>query len=223
MAELNFNHFVERGIKKFMFFGEAGSGKTQIAIQFAKNLSTAYNSNVHLIDMDQTKPMYRARDAKVDNNAIIFHSGHQLLDTPVVPAGVEALLLDDEAIVVLDIGGNSMGAVQVGQYADAFQDADSSAFFVLNIYRAFSDTQDKILETISTIEAQSHIKIPYVIANPNLGGDTIIEDIIQGEQITKSSIEGIDKELFAVSVDRKWDSTYISSENLIWIDTISMY
>jgi len=40
----------------FVFLGEAGSGKSEIAISFAKALAKAGDKPVHFFDLDMTKP-----------------------------------------------------------------------------------------------------------------------------------------------------------------------
>ena len=48
--------------RKLVFLGEAGCGKSEIAVQLALELA-AQGRAVHLFDLDQTKPLMRARDA----------------------------------------------------------------------------------------------------------------------------------------------------------------
>ena len=47
----------------FVFLGEAGSGKSEIAINFAKALARTETRPVHFFDLDMTKPLFRSRDA----------------------------------------------------------------------------------------------------------------------------------------------------------------
>ena len=58
------NDFLQKGKKNFVFIGEAGSGKSEIAINFAVNLARIADRPVHFFDMDQTKPLFRSRDVK---------------------------------------------------------------------------------------------------------------------------------------------------------------
>ena len=48
--------------RKLVFLGEAGCGKSEIAMQLAMTLAAQGNA-VHFFDLDQTKPLMRARDA----------------------------------------------------------------------------------------------------------------------------------------------------------------
>lgn len=48
--------------KNIVFIGEAGSGKTETAVNLALRLAREDGRAVHFFDMDQTKPLFRARD-----------------------------------------------------------------------------------------------------------------------------------------------------------------
>ena len=81
----------------FVLIGEAGSGKTEIAANLALRLAENMPVPVCLIDMDQTKCMFRARDF-----SYLLEKGHvhmavnpELWDSPLMPQGVTSLLKDD--------------------------------------------------------------------------------------------------------------------------------
>ena len=46
----------------FAFFGEAGSGKTEIALNWAVQLTALTDKKVIFLDLDQVKFIYRAQD-----------------------------------------------------------------------------------------------------------------------------------------------------------------
>ena len=48
--------------KNFIFLGEAGSGKSEIAVNFAMEFARGGVKNIHFFDLDQTKPLFRSRD-----------------------------------------------------------------------------------------------------------------------------------------------------------------
>ena len=58
----NFNKLVPATGKNFVFLGEAGSGKSEIAINLAFDLARKCNRKIHFFDMDMTKPLFRSRD-----------------------------------------------------------------------------------------------------------------------------------------------------------------
>lgn len=61
---------------------EAGSGKSEISINFAKWLVQLQDKPVHFFDMDMTKPLFRSRDVEVqmEEMGIICHHEKQFMD-----------------------------------------------------------------------------------------------------------------------------------------------
>lgn len=47
-----------------VFLGEAGSGKSEIALNFAQALAELGGKPVHFFDLDMTKPLFRSRDRR---------------------------------------------------------------------------------------------------------------------------------------------------------------
>ena len=92
----------------FIFVGEAGSGKSEIAINFAKYLASLGNKPVHFFDMDMTKPLFRSRDVidEVERMGITFHHEVQFMDAPTLVGGVDNHMRDNNCYVVMDVGGD---------------------------------------------------------------------------------------------------------------------
>lgn len=76
--------------KNFVFVGEAGSGKSEIAINFAIQLARLSDKPVHFFDVDQTKPLFRSRDVKekLQEENVTFHYEEQFFDAPTIVGGV---------------------------------------------------------------------------------------------------------------------------------------
>ena len=77
--------------RKLVFLGEAGCGKSEIAVQLALELA-AQGRAVHLFDLDQTKPLMRARDAEA-----LYESWRKDVQ-------VETLYLEDAELVLTGYG-----------------------------------------------------------------------------------------------------------------------
>lgn len=168
----------------FIFVGEAGSGKSEIAINFAKYLVDLNEKPVHFFDMDMTKPLFRSRDvrAKVEDMGIIFHYEEQFYDAPTIVGGVNLLLRDDNCYVVMDVGGNDIGARAIGGFAPKVNKDNTVAYYVLNAFRPWSGNLNHIDGTLSSILKISHIKLDKVrmISNPNNGITTTVEEVLEG-------------------------------------------
>ncbi len=172
--------------KNFVFVGEAGSGKSELAINFARRLAAAGDLPVHFFDLDMTKPLFRSRDAAAALEAagIIVHFMEQFMDAPTQVGGVGPLLRDENALVVMDVGGDHIGARSIGGFAPRLNRPDASVFYVINPYRPWSDTIDHIDETLGKILGASHIQLTQLtlVSNPNNGRDTTVEEVVQGHR-----------------------------------------
>lgn len=176
----------------FIFVGEAGSGKSEIAINFAKYLVDLNEKPVHFFDMDMTKPMFRSRDVKaeIEEMGIIFHHEEQFFDAPTVVGGVNLLLKDENCYVVMDVGGNDIGARAIGGFAPKVNQDSTVVYYVLNAYRPWSGNLNHIDGTLSSILKMSHIKLDkvHMISNPNNGISTTVEEILEGNLKTLEMI-----------------------------------
>lgn len=183
------NKLLESIIKKkskFIFIGEAGSGKTELVINFALSFTKMTNKKIHFFDMDQTKPLFRAREVKnyLIDNGIVFHSSQQLLDTPTIPHAVADTINNSNNITVFDIGGNATGARSIGQFSKDLSQSNAVSYYVINYYRPFSQKLKDIEESMDQIMSATGITNIKIISNPNLGASTNIKDVIYGHKMT---------------------------------------
>lgn len=179
--------FMEQCIKgrtNFLFLGEAGSGKSEIAINFARYLVELGDKPVHFFDMDMTKPLFRSRDAveRIEKLGIVFHYEEQFYDAPTMVGGVNLLLKDDNCYVVLDVGGNDVGARAIGGYAPKINKENTLVYYVLNAFRPWSGSMEHIDGTLSAILGISHVQLGqiHMINNPNMGLTTTAEEAAEG-------------------------------------------
>jgi len=170
----------------FIFVGEAGSGKSEIAINFAKWLVDLEEKPVAFFDMDMTKPLFRSRDVREEMEAmgIDFHYEVQFMDSPVVVGGVNRMLKDSSTYTVLDVGGDYIGARSVGGYAPHLNGEQTIVYYVLNTYRPWSYDIEHIDGTLGKILGVSHIDIGQLrmINNPNNGLTTTQKEFLEGCQ-----------------------------------------
>ena len=175
--------------KNFVFLGETGSGKSEIALNTAVFLRQLGNRNVHVFDLDQTKAMFRARDAaaEMQKQGIEVHYVPQLLDTPVMVNGIIPHLVRPDSASVLDVGGNENAARMVGCLSDYLNRENTAAIYVLNPYRPWSGSAEEIQETLRDVLAACHLQTLFFAANPTLGPEACVEDVITGlRQLTRS-------------------------------------
>jgi DNA polymerase III delta prime subunit len=174
------------GCKNFIFLGEAGSGKSEIALNFARWLSESNGRSVHFFDMDMTKPLFRSRDARksVEGENIVFHYQEQFMDAPTLVGGVVHSLKDRTRYVVMDVGGDYIGARSIGGFAPYVDNDDTRVYYVLNVFRPWSCDIAHIDETLGKILGVSHINAVklHMINNPNNGHTTTKEEFLSGNR-----------------------------------------
>ena len=175
--------------KNFVFVGEAGSGKSELAINFARRLVTMTDKPVHFFDLDMTKPLFRSRDAaaSLEESGVIVHFMEQFMDAPTLAGGVNPLLRDENALVIMDVGGDHIGARSIGGFAPRLNRPDAAVFYLINPYRPWSDTIDHIDETLGKILGVSHIQLTQLtlVSNPNNGSaSTTAQEVIDGHRET---------------------------------------
>lgn len=177
----------------FAFLGEAGSGKSEIAVSFARALAREGEKPVHFFDLDMTKPLFRSRDAgaELEGAGVSVHYQEQFMDAPTLVGGVAPMLRDEDSLVVLDVGGDYIGARSVGAFAPQLNRPSTAVFYIINAYRPWSDTIEHIDETLGKILGVSHVRLErlFLVANPNTGADTTLEEVVEGCRRTRALVE----------------------------------
>lgn len=179
--------------KNFVFIGEAGSGKTEVALSLAVHMTKLTDKSVHLFDMDQTKPNFRARDAarKLEQTGVKLHYHEQVLDAPVVATGVKEHLRNENAYVLMDIGGGNHGSHMIGQFHELLNLDNALVLYVLNPYRPWSGETEDIRETMARVLGSARLRRITLLGNPNYGPDTTLEDVLQGLEKLRALTEGV--------------------------------
>ena len=201
------NTALAQGKTNFILIGEAGCGKSEIALNLARYIADNTEKTVHLFDMDMTKPLFRSRDMRNSEGLsdINFHFvEEQFFDAPTVVGGVRELLLDPNEIVVMDVGGDDIGARSIGGFMMNARKESLCVMYVLNYYRPFCQDIDHIDRFLAEILAVSRLTLDdlHFIDNPNAGITTTVEETVEGSRKMHSIInEYRDIELTCVRED----------------------
>jgi len=183
---INFNKLIPANIKNFVFLGEAGSGKSEIAVNLAMDLAKHSNKKVHFFDMDMTKPLFRSRDLdeELRKAGIELHYEEQFMDAPTLVGGVNCLLKDQDSIVIMDVGGDYIGARSIGGFAPKLNSEDTVIYYVLNAMRPWSYDIEHIDGTLGQILKVSHINLTQIklIDNPNNGVTTTADEYLKASR-----------------------------------------
>jgi len=170
-----------------VFAGHFGSGKTEISINYAINLARA-GHKVAIVDIDVVNPYFCVRDLKpmleeYGIRVIASNPDYSNAELAVVPPEVSAVFNDKSYEVVIDIGGDGLGAKALGQYNRFFKEEAYEMYFVINNNRPFTPDSKGVLEYIDEIEWASRLKVTHLISNTNLSYETTAEDILNGDKI----------------------------------------
>ena len=181
-----------------LFAGHYGSGKTNIAVNFALHLA-GQGKAVTLADMDIVNPYYRSKDSAKDLESagvkvIASAYANTNVDVPALPQEMYSVTEDKTRCAVLDVGGDDRGALALGRYAPAIRaENDYHMVYVFNASRPLSRTAEMALEIMQEIEIAGGIPFTAIVNNTNLGKETDWETVAasRAEAEKLSQISGL--------------------------------
>ena len=166
-----------------LFAGHYGSGKTNIAVNYALHLAQE-GKKVCIADLDIVNPYFRTKDsAAVLENASVELISPQFantnVDLPALPAEAYRLVQDKTVYGIMDIGGDDRGAYALGRYTPFIKEENNYRMaFVANPYRPLTRTPEEALEVMREIEAACSLRFTCIVNNANLGTETTAEDVL---------------------------------------------
>ncbi|HEU5171424.1 MAG TPA: hypothetical protein VFU46_12840 [Gemmatimonadales bacterium] len=177
-----------------VFVGPFGSGKTEVALNRALSLVRAGTSvpsvpSVTFIDLDVVDPYFRARDARATLEAagVRFVAPAPEWDSVDLPLlTTQMLALPPEGRLLIDAGGEAHGALVLRQLGRLLP-ADAAIYLVVNPYRPFMRTPERIDVARRRLETAGGVAITALIANPHLSLATTPEVIQSGFHIVREA------------------------------------
>ena len=166
-----------------LFAGHYGSGKTNIAVNYALHLAKEGQA-VSIADLDIVNPYFRTADSK----KVLTDAGVHLIqpqfansnvDLPALPAEAYSLLTNKSHYGIMDIGGDDRGAYALGRYVPSIREENNYRMvFVTNCYRPLTRTPQDALEVMREIEAACGLRFTDIVNNSNLGTETTPETVL---------------------------------------------
>lgn len=164
--------------KLIIISGHYGCGKTNFSI----NLAVYYASRgekVTLCDMDLVNPYFRTSDYKelIENYGIEVvcpNYGASNLDLPSLPAAMYGLF-DREGRVILDVGGDDVGATVLGRFHEKLKAKDFDMLYLVNFRRNLTSTPEEMAELLREIEIKARVKATSIVHNSHLQNYTTAE------------------------------------------------
>jgi len=166
-----------------LFAGHYGSGKTNIAVNYALQLRKTHE-RVLIADLDIVNPYFRTKDSldeltRAGIRLISSDYANSNVDLPALPTEMYAITDDTSSLAVVDIGGDDRGAYALGRYAPGIlEENDYDMLFVCNMYRPLTTTPEDAVQVMREIEAACGIGFTGIVNNSNLGDMTAPGDIL---------------------------------------------
>ena len=181
-----------------LFAGHYGSGKTNIAVNYALHLA-AEGKQVCIADLDIVNPYFRTKDsAKVLEEAGVVLISPQFansnVDLPALPAEAYRLVQDKSVYGIMDIGGDDRGAYALGRYTPFIKEENNYRMaFVANPYRPLTRTPEEALEVMREIETACSLSFTCIVNNANLGTGTTADAVLETKEYMEklSSLSGL--------------------------------
>ena len=191
-----------------LFTGHYGSGKTNIAVAYARYLKEM-GERVTVADMDIVNPYFRTKDSAEDFRRegielIVSEFANSNVDLPALPSELYGVVERRDMHAVLDIGGDDRGAYALGRFAPYIREENNyENLFVANMYRPLTKTPEQALEVMREIETAGGLPITAIVNNSNLGELTDEETVLGSAEYAArlSEISGLPVKFTSVRAD----------------------
>jgi hypothetical protein len=172
------------------FCGGFGTGKTEVAVNFALSLARA-GRRVRLVDLDIVNLYFRSREVRQRLRALgidVVVPEERLVnaDLPVIVPEVRGALERSEGSVILDLGGDPSGARVMASLAGLVPPDDTATWLVVNSRRPESGTADAVLRMIAGIESASGLRVTGLVVNSHLVEETTPLIVEEGVRLAEA-------------------------------------
>lgn len=172
-----------------VFLGPYGSGKTEIALNYAVWLARQVPA-VWLADLDLVTPYFRARDARdsLEREGVHVVAADPAWgdgDLPILPPGLSGLLRKGGPGVV-DVGGGDTGARVLGSVRP-LGESHHRVWMVFNPYRPGCDSPSRLAALAREVAESSRLNPIGVVSNPHLGSHTTVETVGRGHLVVEQA------------------------------------
>ena len=179
----------------YVLIGNYGSGKSELALNFA--FKAAETGKTELIDLDMVNTYFRL----TERGKMVSQKEIRLVSPNFACSGIETLSLPAEVAsafalnwdtVVFDVGGDAVGSTALGRYHADFMELAPDQLEVLNVVnirRPLAGTVEKIIKLQEEMQIHSRLKITGMINNTNLQTITRPDELRDGYEMLKEVTE----------------------------------
>lgn len=161
--------------------GHYGVGKTNLALNLAFDLAAAGFATT-VVDLDVVNPYFRSSDhanefsqAGMDLVAPLYAG--TALDSPGLSGKVSTVVqqaYEEPARrrVVIDAGGDDVGATALGRFSGGIAAGEHALLFVVNERRNLTQTAQEAVEVLAEVQEKAHLAATGVVGNTHLQAET---------------------------------------------------
>ncbi len=212
-----------------LFAGHYGSGKTNIALNWAYRLRDEGRA-VTVADLDIVNPYFRTKDAEDDLarrgiGLIVSEYANSNVDLPALPSQIYSLVDDRSTYGVLDIGGDDRGALALGRWVPSIiAEDDYDMLFVVNKARPLTRTVEDTLEVYAEVEAACGLPFTGIVNNTNLGPETTAQTVLASMEYAESVARATGLPLKMTCVDKRLINDFADQvDSLFPLDILELY
>ena len=210
-----------------LFAGHYGSGKTNLAVNYAMSLRERHE-RVVIADLDIVNPYFRTKDS----TELLRSKGIEIIspefansnvDLPALPSELYGVVQNRLRYAVLDIGGDDRGAYALGRFAPyILEENDYEMLFVANFCRPLTQKPAEALEVMREIETAGGIRFTAIVNNTNLGPETEVQTVYDGLEKAEALSELCGLPLRFTAVEKRL-AEGLDIEDLLPIDVQKKY
>lgn len=173
--------------------GHYGCGKTNLTLNLALEAARE-GAPVTVADLDVVNPYFRSSEY----GALLEQRGIRLiapvfagttLDTPTLAPELFSLFEPESGRVFIDAGGDDAGVTALGGLHEQLSQCGYEMLYVINRFRALSQTPEEAAALLREIEAASRLKAGAVVNNSHLGVETRREDLLEALPFAEKTAE----------------------------------
>ena len=171
--------------------GNYGSGKTEVAVNYALWLASLQEEKVQIADLDIVNPYFRSREAKnlLESHGVevIVPEGEQFYsELPIILPQIRGMIQRGDHWAILDVGGDDHGARVLRHMRHFFQEGTYDLWLVLNANRPFTDSLEGALRLMSEIEGAAGLSLTGLIGNTHLMEETTPATLVEGHKLLQA-------------------------------------
>ena len=111
------------------------------------------------------------------------------MDTPTLPPEIQSIFAPEAGRVIIDSGGDDAGATALGGLSHGLNEAGYELIYVINRYRALSQSPQECAELLREIERAARLRATGIVNNSHLGVETELWHVLEALDFAKATAE----------------------------------